>query len=154
MLQIFLITLLPTVIGMAIRQQFPDTACRLEKQMSRLAIGLLALIVVLLLASESSRLPGFLVQAGIGVVLLNLLAKLTGFLAGKVFRLSPAQQISIAIEVGIQNGTLAIAITAGLLNKPDMAVPAAVYSLFMYVTGFGTILYGRQASRISSSFKH
>ena len=146
MLQIFLITLLPTVIGMAIRQQFPDTARRLEKQMSRLAIGLLALIIVLLLVSESSRLPGFLVQVGIGVVLLNLLAMLSGFLAGKVFRLSPAQQISIAIEVGIQNGTLAIAITAGLLNNPDMAVPAAVYSLFMYVTGFGAILYGRQAS--------
>ena len=154
MLQIFLITLLPTVIGMAIRQQFPDTARRLEKQMSRLAIGLLALIIVLLLVSESSRLPGFLVQVGIGVVLLNLLAMLSGFLAGKVFRLSPAQQISIAIEVGIQNGTLAIAITAGLLNNPDMAVPAAVYSLFMYVTGFGAILYGRQASRSLSSFKH
>ena len=154
MLQIFLITLLPTVIGMAIRQQFPDTARRLEKQMSRLATGLLALIILLLLVSESSRLPGFLVQVGIGVVLLNLLAMLSGFLAGKVFRLSPAQQISIAIEVGIQNGTLAIAITAGLLNNPDMAVPAAVYSLFMYVTGFGAILYGRQASRSLSSFKH
>jgi bile acid:Na+ symporter, BASS family len=154
MLQIFLITLLPTVIGMAIRQQFPDIARRLEKQMSRLAIGLLALIIVLLLVSESSRLPGFLVQVGIGIVLLNLLAMLTGFLAGKVFRLTPAQQISIAIEVGIQNGTLAIAITAGLLNNPDMAVPAAVYSLFMYVTGFGAILYGRQASRSQSSLKH
>ena len=154
MLQIFLITLLPTVIGMAIRQQFPDIARRLEKQMSRLAIGLLALIIVLLLVSESSRLPGFLVQVGIGIVLLNLLAMLTGFLAGKVFRLTPAQQISIAIEVGIQNGTLAIAITAGLLNNPDMAVPAAVYSLFMYVTGFGAILYGRQASSSQSSLKH
>ena len=154
MLQIFLITLLPTVIGMAIRQQFPDTARRLEKQMSRLATGLLALIIVLLLVSESSKLPGFLAQVGTGIVLLNLLAMLTGFLAGKVFRLSPAQQISIAIEVGIQNGTLAIAITAGLLNNPDMAVPAAVYSLFMYFTGFGAILYGRQASRGSSSFKH
>jgi len=154
MLQIFLITLLPIVVGMAIRQQFPGTARRLEKQISRLAIGLLALIVVLLLVSESSRLPGFLVQMGIGVVLLNLLAMLTGFLAGKVFRLSPAQQISIAIEVGIQNGTLAIAITAGLLNNPDMAVPAAVYSLFMYVTGFGAIFYGRKVSRSSSSLKH
>ena len=154
MLQIFLITLLPTVIGMAIRQQFPDTARRLEKQMSRLALGLLALIIVLLLVSESRSLPGFLAQVGTGVVLLNLLSMLTGFLAGKVFRLSPAQQISIAIEVGIQNGTLAIAITAGLLNNPDMAVPAAVYSLFMYVTGFGAILYGREASRCSSRLKH
>jgi BASS family bile acid:Na+ symporter len=153
MLQIFLITLLPTAIGMAIRHQFPDIARRLEKQMSRFAVGLLALIIVLLLVREGSKLPGFLVQVGIGVVLLNLLAMLAGFLAGKLFRLSLAQQICIAIEVGIQNGTLAITITAGLLNNPDMAVPAAVYSLLMYVTGFGAILYGRQAIGSASSLK-
>ena len=145
MLQIFLITLLPTAIGMAIRHQFPGSARRLEKPMSRLAVGLLALIIVLLLVREGSKLPGFLVQVGIGVVLLNLLATLAGFLAGKLFQLPLAQQICIAIEVGIQNGTLAIAITAGLLNNPDMAVPAAIYSLLMYVTGFGAIFYGRQA---------
>jgi bile acid:Na+ symporter, BASS family len=54
--------------------------------------------------------------------------------------------------VGIQNGTLAMAkrppsvnaITAGLLNNPDMAIPAAIYSLFMYVTGFIAIRYGRK----------
>ncbi|MGG6297626.1 bile acid:sodium symporter family protein [Leptolyngbya sp. AN02str] len=145
MLQIFLITLLPIAIGMAIRYQFPDTARRLEKQMSYLAAGLLALIIVLLLIREGSKLPGFLVQVGIGVVLLNVFATLTGFLAARIFRLSLAQQICIAIEVGLQNGTLAIAITAGLLNNPDMAVPAAVYSLLMYVTGFGAIVYGRKA---------
>jgi len=154
MLQIFLITLLPTAIGMAIRHQFPDTARRLEKPMSRLAMGLLALIIVLLLVREGSKLPGFLVQVGIGVVLLNLLATLAGFLAGKLFRLPLAQQICVAIEVGIQNGTLAIAITAGLLNNPDMAVPAAVYSLLMYVTGFGAILYGRQAIGSASSLNY
>ena len=144
-LQIFLITLLPTVIGMAIRYQFPGTARRLERQMSRLAAGLLALVIVLLLVKEGSKLSGFLVQVGVGVLLLNLVAMLTGFLAGKVFRLPLAQQICIAIEVGIQNGTLAIAITAGLLNNPDMAMPAAIYSLLMYITGFGAILYGRQS---------
>lgn len=146
MLQIFLITLLPTAIGMVIRQQFPNTARRIEKQMSRLAGGLLALIIALLLIREGSKLPGFIVQVGIGVLLLNLLAILSGFLAGKLFRLPTEQQICIAIEVGIQNGTLAIAITAGLLNNLDMAVPAAVYSLLMYVTGFGAVLYGRKVS--------
>jgi bile acid:Na+ symporter, BASS family len=153
MLQIFLITLLPTAIGMAIRHQFPDTARRLEKQMSRLAVGLLALIILLLLIREGSKLPTFLVQVGIGVLLLNILATLAGFWAGKLFRLPLSQQICIAIEVGIQNGTLAIAITAGLLNNPDMAIPAAVYSLLMYVTGFGAILYGRQAIDRTSSLK-
>ena len=118
------------------------------------AAGLLALIIVLLLIREGSKLPGFLMQVGIGVVLLNLLATLSGFLAAKLFRLPLAQQICVAIEVGIQNGTLAIAITAGLLNNPDMAVPAAVYSLLMYVTGFGAILYGRQAIGSASSLKY
>jgi bile acid:Na+ symporter, BASS family len=153
MLQIFLITLLPTAIGMVIRHQFPNTARRIEKQMSWLAAGLLALIIVLLLIREGSKLPGFIVQVGIGVLLLNLLAILSGFLAGKLFRLPTAQQVCIAIEVGIQNGTLAIAITAGLLNNLDMAVPAAVYSLLMYVTGFGAVLYGRKAIRDGSSQK-
>lgn len=153
MLQIFLITLLPTAIGMVIRQQFPNTARRLEKQMSRLAVGLLALIIVLLLVREGSKLPGFLMQVGVGVLLLNLLSTLAGFLVGKLFRLPMAQQICIAIEVGIQNGTLAIAITAGLLNNPDMAVPAAIYSLLMYITGFGAILYGRQSISSASSLK-
>jgi len=144
-LQIFLITLLPVAIGMTIRYLFPNTARRLEKQMSRLAIGLLALIITLLAIKEGNKLPGFLMQAGMSVVLLNLLAMLAGWLAAKLFRLPLAQQICIAIEVGIQNGTLAIAITAGLLNNADMAVPAAVYSLLMYATGLGAIALGRQA---------
>ncbi|MFM7381978.1 MAG: bile acid:sodium symporter family protein [Microcystaceae cyanobacterium] len=151
MVQIFLITLLPTAIGMVIRSQFPDTARRLEKHMSRLAIGLLALLIGLLLLKEGSKLPGFLVQVGIGVVLLNVLSTLAGFGVAKLFQLPLAQQICIAIEVGLQNGTLALAITAGLLNNLDMAVPAAVYSLLMYVTGFGAILYGRQATRSAST---
>jgi bile acid:Na+ symporter, BASS family len=146
MLQIFLITLLPTMIGMLLRQQFPNRARRLERVMSRLAAGLLALIILLILVREGSKLPGFIVQVGVGVLLLNLLSTLVGFLSGKLFQLPLAQQICIAIEVGIQNGTLAIAITAGLLNNPDMAVPAAVYSLLMYVTGVGAILYGRQVT--------
>ncbi|MFN9872374.1 MAG: bile acid:sodium symporter family protein [Cyanobacteriota bacterium] len=144
-LQIFLITLLPVAIGMTIRYLFPNTARRLEKQMSRLAIGLLALIITLLAIKEGNKLPGFLMQAGMSVVLLNLLAMLAGWLAARLFRLPLAQQICIAIEVGIQNGTLAIAITAGLLNNADMAVPAAVYSLLMYATGLGAIALSRQA---------
>lgn len=146
MLQIFLITLLPTAIGMLIRRRFPRTARRLERHMSRLAAGLLALIIVLLLAREGTRLPGFLAQVGLAVLMLNLLAMLAGFFTGRLFRLPPAQRICLAIEVGLQNGTLAIAITAGLLNSPEMAIPAAVYSLLMYVTGFGAIVYGRRSS--------
>jgi bile acid:Na+ symporter, BASS family len=146
MVQIFLITLLPIGIGMTIRQRFPHTADRLEKMTSRIAAGLLALIILLLVVREGGKLPGFILQVGVGVLLLNVLSMLAGFLIGKLLQLPPSQQICIAIEVGISNGTLALAITAGLLNNPAMAIPAAVYSLLMYVTGFGTILYGRKVA--------
>lgn len=144
MVQIFLITLLPIAIGMTTRQRFPHIASRLEKMMSRIAAGLLALIILLLVVREGSKLPEFILQVGLGVLLLNVISMLAGFLISKLLQLPPSQQICIAVEVGISNGTLALAITAGLLNNPTMAVPAAVYSLLMYVTGFGTILYGRK----------
>jgi BASS family bile acid:Na+ symporter len=147
MLQIVLITLVPTAIGMAIRTYVPQTAKRLERQVSKLAAGLLALIIMLLLAKEGGKLPGFLFQVGAAALLLNLLALLAGFATAKAFRLPLAQQLCIAIEVGLQNGTLAIAITAGLLNNAQMAIPAAVYSLMMYLTGFGAILVGRSVTQ-------
>jgi bile acid:Na+ symporter, BASS family len=146
MVQIFLITLLPIAIGMTIRQRFPHIANRLEKVMSRVAAGLLALIIILLIVREGSKLPEFILQVGVGVLLLNVLSMLSGFLIGKLLQLSPSQQVCIAIEVGISNGTLALAITAGLLNNPMIAIPAAVYSLLMYITGFGAILYGRKVA--------
>ncbi|MEB3218425.1 MAG: bile acid:sodium symporter family protein [Nostocales cyanobacterium 94392] len=144
MLQIFAITLLPIGLGMSIKQRFPEFAFRLEKVTSKIAIAFLILIISGLIIREWSRLPGFIAQVGIAVVLLNISAMMVGFYISKFFNLSIPQQICIAIEVGFQNGTLAITITAGLLNNPDMAIPAAIYSLFMYITGFLTIYYGRR----------
>lgn len=148
MLQIFLITLLPVGLGMWMRLRFPNFAHRLEKVTNRLAIVFLLVIVLLILSREWTRLPNFIAQVGIGVLLLNVISMMVGLLSAKLFKLNLAQTICIAIEVGIQNGTLAIAITAGLLNNPDMAVPAAVYSLLMYFTAFIAILYGRNIIKI------
>ncbi len=145
--QIFLITIIPVVIGMYIQYRFPELSRSLEKVTSRLAIGFLALIILILVIREWSRLPEFILQAGVGVVLLNLLSMAAGFVISKLLKLSTPQQICVAIEVGIQNGTLAIAITAGMLGNQDMAIPAAIYSLFMYMTGFGAILYGKSLSK-------
>jgi len=51
--------------------------------------------------------------------------------------------------VGIQSGTLAIAITAGLLKNPDLAIPAIVYSLWMYGSAFIAVYYGRKKAALA-----
>ncbi|WP_016950278.1 bile acid:sodium symporter family protein [Anabaena sp. PCC 7108] len=142
--QIFLITILPIGLGMVIRQIFPEPARRLEKVTNRLAVGLLAVIILMLIVREWNRIPGFILQVGVGVMLLNTISTLTAFYTSKLFKLNPPQQICITIEVGIQNSALAFAITAGILKNPDMAIPAAIYGLFMYVTGWIAIRYGRK----------
>ena len=144
--QIFAITFLPIAIGMSIRQFVPKLSTKLEKVTSISATILLAVIILLLIIKEWSRLPNFIVQVGIGVLLLNTLSMGAGFYLSKLFNLNYKQQICISIEVGMQNGTLAIAITAGLLNNPDMAIPGAIYSLLMYLTGCMAIIYGRNLS--------
>ncbi|TAE54423.1 MAG: bile acid:sodium symporter family protein [Nostocales cyanobacterium] len=143
-LQIFVMTIVPISLGMVIRKLYPKIAISLEKVTSKLATGLLAIIIILLVIREWEKLPSFIVQVGLGVALLNSISMLIGFYVSKILGLNSAQQVCITIEVGLQNGTLAIAITAGILNNPDMAIPAAVYALFMNLTGFLAILYGRK----------
>jgi BASS family bile acid:Na+ symporter len=147
MLQILLITLVPTACGMALRQRWPATARRLERHVGRLAVVLLAVIILLLLVREGDKLPVFIWKAGLGVVLLNGLGTLAGFLSGRLLDLPVRQQICLAVEVGIQNCTLAIAITAGLLRHPEMAVPAALYGLWMNVMGLAVVRLGRRQAR-------
>lgn len=147
MLQIFAITIVPIGLGMVIRGMVPEFARRLEKTVNWLAIAFLALIILLLVIKEWSRIPTFIAQVGIAVVLLNAIGMLLGFWFSKLFKLNFAQQICIAIEVGIQNATLAIAITAGLLKNPEMAIPAAIYSLFAYFTAILTIFYSRRSTQ-------
>nr|WP_255345032.1 bile acid:sodium symporter family protein [Anabaena sp. PCC 7108] len=148
-LRIFLMMLLPIGLGMGFRQILPELARRLEQITNRLAVAFLAIIAVLLIIHEWNNLPRFIVQVGAAVVLLNTIAILAGFYVSKLFKLNPPQQICIAIEVGVQSGTLAIAITASLLNNPDMAVPAAIYSLFENVTALIAIAYGRKLAATS-----
>jgi len=57
------------------------------------------------------------------------------FVAGWLAGLSQAQKITVSIEAGIQNGTLALGITLGLLDSPHIAMPSVVYCLFMFATG-------------------
>jgi len=147
--QIFLIIVLPLVMGMTIRHYFPLLAKSLEPITNRLAVIFLAVIIFLLILREWQRLPLFIAQTGIAVIILNTIASLIGFFSGLLFQLTIPQRICIAIEVGIQSGTLAIGITAGLLKNPDLAIPAMVYSLWMYVSAFVAVYYGRKKAALA-----
>jgi len=134
--QIAAIVVVPVAFGMALRAWAPLLAAKIEKSVKWLSLAFLGLIIVGLMAKERDNLPGFFAQAGAVTLTLNVLAMALGYGLSQVARLPEASAKSISVEVGIQNGTLAIAVASSptLLNAPTMAIPAAIYSLLMFVT--------------------
>ncbi|RZM77937.1 bile acid:sodium symporter family protein [Leptolyngbya iicbica] len=137
--QIAVITFVPVSLGMLLHHYAPRLAATVEKQVKWLALVFLGLVIAGLLLKERDNVLGFFAQVGWVTVPLIVLSMLAGCGLAIAAKLDRPSTTAITIEVGIQNGTLAIAIASAptFLNNPTMAIPAAIYSLMMFVIGGG-----------------
>lgn len=142
-MRIFVIMAIPVLLGMLIRARSEQWAGRLEKVVKGFAVVLLVLIVVGSIARQSENVAEFAKQAGVPVLVLNVVAMLIGYAMAAGARLSRPQRRTITLEVGIQNGALAFALAAGLLESITVAIPAILYSILVYFTGAVVVADGR-----------
>ena len=133
-IQIAVVTFVPVTIGMLLHNYTPSVAAKLEKSVKWLSLFFLGLIIAGLLLKERDNVLGFFFQVGGVTLTLNLLTMALGYAIAILGKLDQSSARAITVEVGIQNGTLAIAVATTLLNSPDMAIPAAIYALIMFVT--------------------
>ena len=135
-LQVFAIVLVPVAIGMLVRARQAPLALRLEKPVRLLSALFLVLVVAAAVAKEAGNLSGFIQQVGPAALAFNLLSMAVGYCVPLLARLPQRQAVAIGMEIGIHNGTLAIAIASSpfLLNNSVMAVPPAIYSVIMFFT--------------------
>ena len=148
--QLTLVTILPILCGMTMRRLRPAVADRLERPAAVFSLVFLALIIAAAVAREKDLTHQFVV-AGPAAISLNIVMMLFGFVAGWLFGLPRDQRITLAIETGIQNGTLALGITLGLLESARIAMPSVVYCLFMFLSGaFMIARFGRRPVNASS----
>ena len=136
-IQIAVITLIPVTLGMLLHYYAPKFATNVEKWVKWISLFFLALIIVGLLAKERANVLTFFLQVGWVTLALNVSTMILGYAIATITKLDKFSARAITFEVGIQNGTLAIAIASGatFLNNPTMAIPAAIYSLLMFGTG-------------------
>ncbi len=153
--QIAVITLIPIAIGMLLHRYMPKFAMTVEKGVKWLSLFFLGLIIVGLLLKERDNVASFFLQVGGVTLTLNILTMALGYGLSTLSNLDKPSSKSITVEVGIQNGTLAIAIasTPTLLNMPTMAIPAAIYALTMFATSavFGWLLRKQSDQVIQST---
>lgn len=138
--QIFIIIIIPIAIGMFIRHYKEDFAKRMARPV-RIASGIvLALVIIGIVIKEKENVIPYFQQAGWITLALNVITMAIGYFSSKLLNITSKQAISISIESGIQNGTMAISIATVLLSRSDFAIAPAIYSLIMFFTG-GVIIY-------------
>ncbi len=143
--KVFFITVVPLSIGMWIRSRRTDWAVRREGRAKQIALGLFVFVVGGSIANESEAITDHFAELAIATLALNVVAMAISFNIARAARLSRPQSTAIAMELGVHNGTVAITVGAGIATI--LASPAAVYSVFMFVTAgiFARIMYKRNA---------
>lgn len=144
-LTVFGITVVPLAVGMAIRARRTDWAIANEGRAKLISAIALAVVIVAAIADEWDLIRDNFTEIALACLALNVLAMTISFTIARAARLGDRQATAVAMELGVHNGTVAIAVAATIDLR--LAAPAAVYSIFMFATGglFARIMSRRNA---------
>jgi len=146
MLQIFVITLLPVSLGMMLKNRAPLWTDRNSKAFNVIATVFFVAIVLGAIFKERASIGTYFAQTALPTLTLNVLSMGVAFGIAAVVGLEVRQRFTVSIEAGVQNGTLAITIASSalMLNRPEVAIPGAIYSLIMFATAAVVIVLSRR----------
>jgi BASS family bile acid:Na+ symporter len=135
-MQVFVIVLGPVALGMWLNAKSQALTLKLQQPVKWLSIVFLVAIIALAANKDRDNLVTYAQIVGAACLVFNLASLAVGYWVPRLLRLEQRQSIAIGMEVGIHNGTLAIAIALSplMLNNPMMAIPPAVYSVIMFFT--------------------
>jgi len=126
----------PVIIGMIIRK-FSEKFISSNINIIEKITGILFLVVFAAIwIEERENIVSYLAQAGIIVLTLNIVMILIAYFVAKSFATGIKQIKCIALECGLQNGTLAVFVATQIFSEIIYIIPTAAYALVMYITGF------------------
>ena len=136
-LKMFFVVTVPVIIGMFIRHFAKNFIISRTMIFQRISIIIFILVFISIYVSEWEHIITFVTRAGIIALILNLTMMILSFYIAKFFVSGVAQQRSISIECGLQNGTLAVFVGTQIFGESGLLtymVPTAAYALIMMVT--------------------
>ena len=130
------IVTLPVFIGMIIRKFTENFISNNIKFIERTTGFLFLIVFAAIWIEERNNILSYLSQAGVVVLTLNIVMMIFAYYLAKVFSSNIEQRRCIAIECGLQNGTLAVFVATQIFNDIIYVIPTAAYALIMYITAF------------------
>tara|TARA_B110000977_G_C10912895_1_gene430004 strand:+ start:26 stop:871 length:846 start_codon:yes stop_codon:yes gene_type:complete len=135
-LKMALVVSVPVIIGMIIRG-FVEKFILSKINFINKITGLLFVVVFAAIwIEEKDNILTYLAEAGLAVLILNVVMMTLAYFIAKKFVSGVAQQKCIALECGLQNGTLAVFVATLIFDDVAYMIPTAAYALTMYITGF------------------
>ncbi|NNH72447.1 bile acid:sodium symporter family protein [Nocardia uniformis] len=129
--QVFAIVLIPVAVGMYIHHRFTAWSERMRGNVKILSIAVLILVVTAAVAKNFDILTENIGKLASICLLFAVISLTVGYFAPRLFNVDTDQAIASAMEIGIHNGAIAIAVAASVLHNDAMAVPGAVYGVLM-----------------------
>ncbi len=135
-LKMALVVTVPVILGMIIRS-FAENFISSNINIVNRITGILFIVVFAAIwIEERENIISYLGQAGLAVLILNVVMMTLSFYIAKGFATGILQRKCISLECGLQNGTLAVFVATQIFNDVAYMVPTAAYALIMYITGF------------------
>lgn len=151
--KVFVLILVPVGLGMAVRTRRPSFAAAMDRPVRIASAVILAVLVLGILAGEADRVGDYLADVGLVAALFCAISLVVGYVVPRALGVREGQAIASSFEIGVHNGTLAIFVAESILEVNEIAVPAAVYSLLMFVMAavWGVLLTRVSGQRDPSS---
>ena len=135
-LKMALVVTVPVLFGMIIRKMFSNFILSKINLIDKLSGILFVIIFLAIYIEERNNILAYILQAGLAVLILNIVMMTLAFLIAKKFTSGISQQKCIAIEGGLQNGTVAVFVATLIFDDVAFIIPTAAYALIQYLTGF------------------
>ena len=135
-LKMALVVTVPVIIGMIVRGFAENFISSKINIINKLTGWLFIIVFAAIWIEEKNNILDYLAQAGLAVLILNVVMMLIAYFIAKKFVSGIAQQKCIALECGLQNGTLAVFVATLMFDDITYVIPTAAYALTMYITGF------------------
>lgn len=138
---VFILLGIPVLIGLFVAKKFPTITAKIKKPINQGSLLFFVLMVIAMLSANFSQFTSYVHLVFIIVLLHNLLALSTGYFFSKVIKLSQTDQRTVAIETGIQNSGLALALMFNPKIFPPemelggMAIIAAWWGIWHIISG-------------------
>ena len=135
-LKMALVVTVPVLFGMIIRKLFTNFILSKINLIDKLSGILFVIVFAAIYIDERNNILDYILQSGLAVLILNIVMMTLAFLIAKKYASGIPQQKCIAIEGGLQNGTVAVFVATLIFDDVAFVVPTAAYALIQYMTGF------------------